>query len=420
MAEIRGRDPGAAGTAAGRAGGGSAANHATAATDAAAGTEAAGSAAGSAGGGLAEGGPASAAIVSAARGLPGRLAELQGERLYRAVGLLFLFALLYKHFDPLSRVLLIAFIGSILAVAFNAVVQRLPLRRGLSLLVVVIGTLGGIGVAMWLGISALIIQFRQLIRDFPAIVASAEAWLDEKFGVDVELMGPRAREVLDGIVGGSDTARVLSGAFGLLELAAMTLLVLVGAFYLVHKPNDQLLTPLMRAVPRDRRPAVRRMFQLMGERLAGWLWGTLMLMIAVGAMGVIALYLLGTPYPLLLGVIMGITNIVPIVGPWIGGAVAVAVTLFVDPMTALWVALAVLVIQEIESNIIRPLVMSSSAQIHPFVTLLALLLFGSMFGILGAVLSLPLALAIGTIVQVLWVEETLHAGDDEIEPVVET
>jgi predicted PurR-regulated permease PerM len=412
MAEIRGREPDAAGAAAGSAGGGGSV----------AGAGRAGSAAGTGtgGGGPAEGGSASAAIVSATRGLPARLAEMQGERLYRAVGLLFLFALLYKHFDPLSRVLLIAFIGSILAVAFNAVVQRLPLRRGLSLLVVVIGTLAGIGVAMWLGISALITQFRQLIQDFPAIVASAEAWLDEKFGVDVELMGPRAREVLDGIVGGSDTARVLSGAFGVLELAAMTLLVLVGAFYLVHKPNDQLLTPLMRAVPRDRRPAVRRMFELMGERLAGWLWGTLMLMIAVGVMGVIALYFLGTPYPLLLGVLMGVTNIVPIVGPWIGGTVAVAVTLFVDPMTALWVALAVLVIQEIESNVIRPIVMSSSAQIHPFVTLLALLLFGSMFGILGAVLSLPLALAIGTIVQVLWVEETLQAGDDEIEPVVDT
>jgi predicted PurR-regulated permease PerM len=115
-----------------------------------------------------------------------------------------------------------------------------------------------------------------------------------------------------------------------------------------------------------------------------------------------------------------VTNIVPIVGPWIGGLVAVAVTLFADPMTALWVTLAVLVIQEIESNIIRPIVMSGSAQIHPFVTLLALLLFGSIFGIIGAVLSLPLALAIGTMIQVLWVEETLHAGGDEIEPVVDT
>jgi putative permease len=98
----------------------------------------------------------------------------------------------------------------------------------------------------------------------------------------------------------------------------------------------------------------------------------------------------------------------------------VAVTLFVDPGKALWVALAVLVVQEIESNIIRPMAMSSSAKVHPFVTLLALLLFGSLFGLLGAILALPITLALTTIVQVLWVEDTLDAGDDTIEPVVRT
>jgi predicted PurR-regulated permease PerM len=64
--------------------------------------------------------------------------------------------------------------------------------------------------------------------------------------------------------------------------------------------------------------------------------------------------------------------------------------------------------------------MSESAKLHPFVTLLALLLFASMFGLLGAILSLPLVLAIGTIVEVFWVEETLNAGDDRIKPLVET
>jgi predicted PurR-regulated permease PerM len=197
-------------------------------------------------------------------------------------------------------------------------------------------------------------------------------------------------------------------------------LVLVGAFFLVHKPNEQLLTPLMRAVPQQRRPAFRRMFKLMGERLSAWLYGTFISMLAVGVLGVIAFYLIGTPYPLLLGVLMGVTDIIPIIGPWIGGAVAVVVTLFADPSKALWVALAVLVIQEIESNVVRPVVMSGSAKLHPFVTLLALLFFGSIFGLLGAILALPLALAVGTIIQVLWVEQTLDAGDDEIEPVVET
>ncbi|CAN5668929.1 AI-2E family transporter [soil metagenome] len=351
--------------------------------------------------------------------LPERLAELQGERLYRMAGLLFLLALIFVHFDPVARVLLIAFVGAILAVAFNAVVTRLPLPRGIAVLALLLATLASIVLGAWLGISALVGQLRQFIDDFPAIVEAAETWVQDTIGLEVDLLGERAREVVTDLFGVSETQTILTGAFGVVELLAMAVLILFGAFYLVLKPNEQLLTPLMRAVPRDRRPAFRRMFKLMGERLSGWLWGTLVSMIAVGVMGVIAFYFLGTPYPLLLGVIMGLTDIIPLVGPWIGGLVAVAVTLFADPSKALWVALAVLIIQEIEGNIVRPIVMSSSARLHPFVTLLALLLFGSIFGLLGAVLALPLALAVGTMVQVLWVEQTLHAGDDEIEPVVD-
>jgi predicted PurR-regulated permease PerM len=359
-------------------------------------------------------------VAAGNRGVPERLADLLGERIYRAVGLLFLLALLFLHFDALSRVLLIAFVAAILAVAFNAVVQRLPLRRGAAVIIVIISTLAFIALGAWLAVSALVGQLRQLIDDFPAIIETTEQWVQDKLGLEIDLLGERTREFVTDMVGASDTRSLLTGAFGIVELLALTVLVLVGSFYVVYKPNDQLLTPLMRAVPRERRPAFRRMFKLMGERLSGWLWGTLVSMVAVGALAVIAFYVLGTPYPLLLGVLVGLTDIIPIVGPWVGGVVAVAVTLFVDPQTALWVAVAVLVIQEIESNIVRPLVMSRSARLHPFVSLLALLLFGSMFGILGAVLSLPLILAIGTLVQVLWVEQALGAGDDEIEPVVDT
>jgi predicted PurR-regulated permease PerM len=363
---------------------------------------------------------AAEAVALETRRLPQRLAALHGERLYRFAGLLFLLAILFTYFDAISRVLLIAFVGAIVAVAYNAVVTRLPLRRELALVAVVLLTIGSLGVSAWLGITALITQFRQLKDDFPVIVEGVEDWVQNATGLELDLLGPRARGAVAEMFGFSDGASVLAGAFGILEVIGITLLVLVGAFFLVHKPNDQLLTPLMRAVPADRRPAFRRMFRLLGERLAGWLWGTLVAMLAVGLMGFAALYFLGTPYPLLLGVLMGLTNVVPIIGPWIGGAVAVGVTLFNDPGQAFWVAIAVFVIQEIESNIVRPVVMSSSAQLHPFVTLLALLLFGSLFGVLGAILALPLTLAIATAVQVLWVEETLDAGDDEIEPVVRT
>jgi predicted PurR-regulated permease PerM len=196
--------------------------------------------------------------------------------------------------------------------------------------------------------------------------------------------------------------------------------VLIGAFFAVGKPNDGLLMPLMRTVPPERRPAFQRMFDMLGDRIASWIWGTFIASVAVGGLSILVYWLLGTPYPLLLGTLTGFTNVVPMVGPWIGGGVTVIVTLVYNPSLAPWVALAVLGIQEVESNLVRPFVMSGVAKLHPFPTLLALLLFTSMFGVLGAILSLPLLIVIGTAIEVLWVEETLGDSGGEVEPIVDS
>jgi predicted PurR-regulated permease PerM len=360
------------------------------------------------------------------RGRPSReerLASRLGNRLYRFALLLFLLALLYRYFDSISYVLLIAFVGAILGIAFNSVIVRVPIRRGVATILLALVILGTIGFGGYVGISAVVAQLRQLASDIPGILATLERWeadLQEATGLDIELLGPQTEQLFGQLTGGFDGGRVLTGTLGLLELVALAALVLVGALFVVARPNQQLLNPLIRSVPRGRRPAFRRMFHLLGERLSGWLFGTLMSMIIIGGLSATVFYFLGVPYPLLLGLLIGIIDIIPLVGPWIGGAIAVVVTLFHDPGLALWVAVSVLIIQEVEGNLIRPLVMSSSAELHPFVTLLSLLLFSAMFGLLGAILALPLALAIATIVQVLWVEETLEAGDDEIDPLVET
>jgi len=356
-------------------------------------------------------------------GLIERLATELGARMYRAVGLIFLLAVIFRYLDAVIHVILIAFVGVILGIAFNAAIARIPLRRGYATILLALATLAVLAASVWFGISILAQQIRSLAQDMPSILASLEeweVWLQGQIGLDVELLGDRGQQILGSALGGVSGGALLSGAFGALEVLAVSVLVLVGAFFLVAKPNEQLLNPLMRAVPRHRRPAVTRIFSRTGERLSGWLWGTLLSMLIIGVLSSVAFYFIGAPYPILLGVIVGLFDIIPLVGPWIGGLIAVFVTLVHDPSLALWVALTVLVVQEVEGNLIRPVVMSESAKLHPFVTLLALLLFASMFGLLGAILSLPLVLAIGTVVEVLWVEETLGAGDDRIAPLVET
>jgi predicted PurR-regulated permease PerM len=349
------------------------------------------------------------------------LAAMMGKRMYGTVGLLFLAALFFRFLDPISRVLLIAFIGIIVAMAFNALVSRIPLRRGLATAIVAVATLALIGGLSYLAVNALVPQVRALAEDLPGIQETVLGWeqqLQEETGFELELIGDTMEALLADPFG--VVMMLLARAAGVFEIIGIAVLVLFGALFVVAKPNDMLLNPMLRAVPRHRRPAFRRAMTRLAERLVGWLRGTVLSMIIIGALSGIAFWLIGAPYPLLLGVFVGVVEIIPIVGPWIGGAVAVLVTAFYDPGTALWIAVAVLIIQQVEGNVVRPFVMAGSAELHPFVTLIALLLFGAMFGFLGALLALPLVIALGTIVEVFWVEETIETADDDIDPMVET
>lgn len=347
---------------------------------------------------------------------------LRPEHLYKAAALLLLLALVFHYFTEIAQVLLVAYAAGILAVAFNALVSRVPGERrwvtgGLGLLI-----FAALGAGLWFGGQVLIGQFRDFagrVPEFQSQIQGWEEWIQRQTGLNVQFTGGQAQEFARGIFLGGDGQGMLGRARGLLEIVFLPLLILFGGLFAVGKPNERLLLPLLRAIPRDRRPAFQRMFELLGTRLLGWVKGTLLAMLIIGALTTLALYLIGVPYALLLGVWAGLTEFVPLIGPWIGGLTAVIVAFLHDPQLALWVALAMLAIQQIESNLVTPLVMAKVAEVHPFITLFAILLFGRLFGFLGILLSLPVVFLIWTAVQVLWVERTIDTDRDWIEPVVE-
>lgn len=351
-----------------------------------------------------------------------RRTHLRPEHLYKFAALLFLFALLYRFFDTVSRVLLIVYAAAILAVALNAIVRRVPLHRKWVTGLIGVLILAAFGAALWFGGTALLRQLRGLAEAFPQMEQELRAWGDElraRIGVDVELVGERVSQGARDFFGGLSGSEVLGRAGGLLEALTLPVLIFFGALFALARPNDHLLVPLLRAVPEERRPAFQRFFELMGERITGWVKGQMISMATIGVLATIAFYLIGVPYALLFGVVNGLAEFVPIIGPWAGGIPAVIVAFLDDPTKGLWTAVAILAIQQVESQLVTPLVMSRAADVHPFVTLFAIVLFGGLFGFLGILLALPLVLLIWTAVQVLWVERAIHTAGDEIEPVVE-
>jgi predicted PurR-regulated permease PerM len=350
-----------------------------------------------------------------------RPTELRPEHLYKFAGLLFLLALVYRFFAPISRVLLIVYAAAVLAVAFNVVVRRIPMQRRWTAALIAVVMLIAVGAATWFGGGALLRQIRGLVEEFPDIereLISQADWVRSHLGLDVRMVSERTRALISDFFADLGGRGLIGRAGGLLEWLFIPVLVFFGAIFAIAKPNDHLLVALARAVPADRRPAFVRTITLLGERLTGWVKGQLISMTTIGVLATIAFYLIGVPYALLFGVINGLTEFVPIVGPWVGGIPAVVVAFLDDPTKGVWAAVAILAIQQLETQIITPLVMQKAAEVHPFVTLFSIVLFGGIFGFLGILLALPLVLLIWTVVETLWVERAIDAADDSIPPVV--
>jgi putative permease len=346
-------------------------------------------------------------------------AVLRPEHLYKAALLLLGLALLYRFFREVTQTLLLVYAAAIVAVAINPVARRVPVdRRWVAALTGVL-VLAGVGVALWLGIPALADQVRELVDRAPEYEAQLEEWADwlrQATGLNVALLGDQTTQTIRNLF--LETENLLGRARGVLEVLLVPFIVLMGGLYALADPNQRLLMPLVRVIPRDRQSAFYRILQLLGERLFGWIRGTLIAMVAVGILSSIALYLIGVPYWLLLGTVIGLVEFIPLFGPWIGGIPATLIAFLDEPMKGVWVALAITGIQQIESYLITPWAMSQAAKIHPLVTLFALLFFGSIFGVLGVLLALPLVILVWTVVQVLWVERTLGTDEDPLPPVV--
>ena len=99
--------------------------------------------------------------------------------------------------------------------------------------------------------------------------------------------------------------------------------------------------------------------------------------------------LLGAPYATLLSVIVGVTNMIPYFGPFIGAIPAVLITLFISPIKALWVAIFILVLQQVDGNIIGPKILGDKVGISPFYIILSILIGGGFFGMLGMLFAVP-------------------------------
>ena len=172
----------------------------------------------------------------------------------------------------------------------------------------------------------------------------------------------------------------------LLSILAVFLL----AYYWTQESNFVIRT-LLRLVPLHRRHEVSEFFYSMEEKIGGYIRGQGILCIVVGLAAFIFYTLIGLPYALILALIAGVMELIPIFGPALGAIPAVLIALSADSGKVIWVLIATGVIQAMENIWLVPRIMKDSMGINPIILLLSLVAFSSVFGFPGALLAVPLA-----------------------------
>jgi predicted PurR-regulated permease PerM len=185
----------------------------------------------------------------------------------------------------------------------------------------------------------------------------------------------------------------------------------VMAFYLlVDLPR--LRRGAMALVPPARREEIRGLMDRIGQAVGGFFRGQLLVALFVGVASSIGLWAIGLPFWLLVGMVAGVFNLVPLVGPFIGGGLAVIIALISgEPIKAVWAALVLLAVQQIDNHLISPNVMGRTVQLHPVVVMLALLVGASFAGLFGMLVIVPLVAVAKIIFLFMW-SKYVDYGDE--------
>ncbi|BAO06504.1 MULTISPECIES: AI-2E family transporter [Enterococcus] len=246
-------------------------------------------------------------------------------------------------------------------------------------------------------IPSLVQQISSLASNTPNFIRQVETWLAEvaQWSVFKDVDINKYFEQLD-ISYGTIIQQFLSGLSNSLgsivgTIASATIVIITAPFILFYmlKDGEKLVPNIKRFFPEKRREQIVELLGQLNKTLANYISGQAIECLFVGTFTFLGYFALGVDYAFLFGVIAGLTNLIPYLGPYLGLAPAFLVTVFNDPFKALLCCVVVLIVQQLDGNIIYPNVIGKSLKIHPLTIIIVLLVAGNIAGLLGIFLGVP-------------------------------
>ena len=303
------------------------------------------------------------------------------------------------------------FVGAVIAYLLAPIVEWLSDRlrmvpgigrvaRPLSIVVAYVGVIAVLVVAGIYLVPPVVDQTTQFVADLPSYLDTLQGEIVNLRQLYETAVPESIRSQITSSVqsAGTQSTSAVQGAlmatFGAVGsiigfLAGLALLPL-WVFYILVDQHEG-MNWFYHLWPATWRSDVRRLVGIIDRILAAYIRGQLLLGVIIGVVTGLALWAIGIPQPLVLGLIAGVFELIPVLGPWLAFAVAAVVTVATDPSRMIFVAPAFLAIQQLENTFLVPKVQGGAVRIHPAFIMTLLAVGGALWGILGMIVIVPVA-----------------------------
>lgn len=310
----------------------------------------------------------------------------------------------------LSGVLLPFLVGAGVAYFLDPAVRRLTalgLPRTLAAIIMIVLLFGSLLVGLSYLLPMVLAEAAAFSREVPGLLSDAREALSYQLGEDIEDEDSRFQQFLsDAGTSLRENAQTLMmgvfyGVSGIFKLVLFWVVMPVVAFYLLAD-WPRVLRSMDNLIPREQTLTVRRLAREIDDTIAGFVRGEVIVCSILAVYYVVTLMAVGLTYGLVIGLIAGLVSFVPYVGAFIGGSLAIGFALYQFWGDPWWIAAVIGIFtigQFLESQVLVPNLVGSSVNLHPVWLIFAVMAFGSLFGLVGALIAVPLAAAMGVLVR---------------------
>jgi len=311
----------------------------------------------------------------------------------------FCFWALYRFYQVVFIAFIAIVIGTVIRPLVNWLYQRgVPRIAGVILVyLLVLMLLAGF---LWLLLPLIFEQSSTLAKEAPGYYQNLRAGMMNNSNQLIVGLGnllPAALPGLNPPITPQTGEEVVASAEQVLGYIILTSQVLFTAIIILvltlywSLDGPRIIKSLLLLIPQNQRESLGELVSAMESKLGFYIAGQAILCLVIGIMALIAYLLIGLPNALVLALVAGVFEAVPVIGPLLGAVPAALVALSIGPDKLIWVVVATAVIQQLENSLLVPRIMKKAVGVNPFVTLLALFAFGSIFGLAGALMAIPIA-----------------------------